>query len=464
MVASPSPTDAKRPEQDGGHIMNGRHATRRLSLACLALVVLVAGTWLAPPADAQALQGPIKIGVLYDLTGPFAAAGAFPGSIGTRIAIEMVNEKGGVLGKYKIQAVAGDSQSKADVAINEAERLLNVEKVDVLLGVYSSAHAVPLAEKVDKQKRVLWITIAISDAVFKGRDLKYTFRAQPPGSQFGQISTRFIADYAEERLKMKPQEVRGAIIYEDGPYGSGVAASGEQEMKQIGMRLVLKEGYSAAAPDLASLVTKLKGARPDVLFHTGYNPDITLFLRQAKELGLRVKAIVGHGAGYGQYDKLREAFREDVDHIFNVDPVASQLLDPKKYRDPELARIRDEFLARYKKETGVAEIPPHASMGFNQTWVLLTDVLPRAIQKYGGWSAEAIQKAALETDIPEGGTIQGYGVKFAGPGHEMRGQSLRASLVVMQYIGGKTHVVYPKAIATHNPVLPLPTTSPYAAR
>ncbi len=437
---------------------------RVLSLASLALATLAAALWFYLPAAAQGPTGPIKIGVLYDLTGPFAAAGAVPGSIGTKIAFDMVNEKGGVLGKHKIQSVAGDSQSKPDVAINEAERLLNVEKVDILLGIYSSAIAVPLAEKVDKQKRVLWITIAIADAVFKGRDLKYTFRAQVPGSQFGQLSTRFIADYAEERFKMKPQDVKGAIIYEDGPYGTGVAASNEAEMKKIGMKLVLKEGYSANAPDLASLVTKLKAARPDVLFHTGYNPDITLFLRQAKELGLRFKAIVGHGAGYGQYDKLREAFREDVDYIFNVDPVASQLLDPKKFKPVELGKIRDEFLARYKKETGVDQIPPHASMGFNNTWILLTDVLPRAIQKYGGWSADAIQKAALETDIPEGGTVQGYGVKFAGPGDEMRGQNIRASLVVMQYIGGKTQVVYPKGISTASPVLPLPPTSPYAAR
>ena len=439
-----------------------------MKLFRIALVLLLGGALGVAAASrdatvAQAQAQTIKVGVLYDLTGPFAAAGAVPGSIGTKIAVDMVNEKGGVLGKYKIQTVAGDSQSKPDVAINEAERLLNLEKVDILLGIYSSAIAVPLAEKVDKQNRLLWITIAIDDRVFKGRDLKYTFRAQVPGSQFGQLSTRFIADYAEERFKMKPQDVKGAIIYEDGPYGSGVAASGEAEMKKIGMKLVLKEGYSANAPDLASLVTKLKAARPDVLFHTGYNPDITLFLRQAKELGLRVKAIVGHGAGYGQYDKLREAFREDVDHIFNVDPVASQLLDAKTLKG-DLGKIRDEFLARYKKETGVDQIPPHASMGFNNTWILLTDVLPRAIQKHGGWSADAIQKAALEADIPEGGTIQGYGVKFAGPGHEMRGQNLRASLVIMQYIGGKTQIVYPKAIATAGPVLPLPSTSPYAAR
>jgi len=50
-------------------------------------------------------------------------------------------------------------------------------------------------------------------------------------------------------------------------------------------------------PDLSALVTKLKRARPDVIFHTGYNPDITLFFRQAREQGLKVGAIVGHGAG-----------------------------------------------------------------------------------------------------------------------------------------------------------------------
>ncbi|HET7874724.1 MAG TPA: ABC transporter substrate-binding protein, partial [Methylomirabilota bacterium] len=177
--------------------------TRRkfLGSASLAAAASAVGPWVLR-AHAQAQT--IKIGVLYDLTGPFAAAGAVPGSIGTKIAVDMLNEKGGVLGKHKIQTVAGDSQSKPDVAINEAERLLNVEKVDILLGIYSSAIAVPLAEKVDKQNRLLWITIAIDDRVFRGRDLKDTFRAQVPGSQFGQLSTRFIADYAEERFKMKP--------------------------------------------------------------------------------------------------------------------------------------------------------------------------------------------------------------------------------------------------------------------
>ena len=93
------------------------------------------------------------------------------------------------------------------------------------------------------------------------------------------------------------------------------------------MDIVLKEGYAATAPDLSSLVTKLRRAKPDVILHTGYNPDITLFLRQAKEQGLRWKALIGHGAGYGQIDKLQETFGADANYIYNVDPMAAQLLD-----------------------------------------------------------------------------------------------------------------------------------------
>src|SRR6516164_4326725 len=96
----------------------------------------------------RAQDAPIRIGVIYDLSGPFAAAGSVPCAIGAQIAIDIVNERGGVAGKYKVQPINADSQSKADAAINEVERLINQEKVEIVLGVYASAHAVPLAAKV----------------------------------------------------------------------------------------------------------------------------------------------------------------------------------------------------------------------------------------------------------------------------------------------------------------------------
>src|SRR5207244_12481990 len=107
----------------------------------------------------------------------------------------------------------------------------------------------------------------------------------------------------------------------------GVAAADEAYSKEAGLQVVLKEGYSASAPDLSVLVTKLKRAKPDVISHAGYNPDITLFLRQARERGLRFKMLFGAGAGYSRRDKLRATFRPDIDNFCNLDPVPAQLPD-----------------------------------------------------------------------------------------------------------------------------------------
>src|SRR5205809_4478193 len=351
----------------------------RVVLALVLVALVATATPLSRSANAQGQT--IKIGVLFDHTGPFSAAGSLNCYRGAKMIIDYVNEKGGVLGKYKIVQVDGDSQSKAEAAINEAERLLNVEKVDILAGVYSSAHAVPLAEKVDKQQKFLWITTAIADAVLKDRNLQYTFRPQPNGSLFGEATVQYVAANAQSKLKKGIKDVRAAIIYEDGPYGAGVAASNESEARKQGMNVVLKEGFSTQAPDLSSLVTKLRASRPDVIFHTGYNPDIALFLRQAKEQGLRTKIYIGHGAGHSQLAKLREAFGNDVEGFHMMDPPASQLIDPKKVK-PGVAELTKEMLKRYKAfEPTIppGQIAPHVSMGFNNIWILLNDVVPRAI-------------------------------------------------------------------------------------
>jgi branched-chain amino acid transport system substrate-binding protein len=90
-------------------------------------------------------------------------------------------------------------------------------------------------------------------------------------------------------------------------------------------------------------------------------------------------------------------------------------------------------------------------------------VLPVAKEKYGGFDPEAVRKAALDVDIPVGGTIQGYGVKFYPPGTQMSGQNERSTPVVMQNAGEHISVVYPAVIRTQDPVLPLPKSSVYAS-
>jgi branched-chain amino acid transport system substrate-binding protein len=417
---------------------------------------LCAGLMLCAPVFAQ----DIKIGAIYDLTGPFAGGGSKAASIGNKIAVDMINERGGVEG-HKIVATFVDAQSKIDVAINEAERLLNEQKVDVLMGVYSSAQCVPMAAKVDAAKKFLWLNVCVSSAVFKDKKLTYAFRPTIHSDQYGDASCSFVGENAKSKLGKEPKDIKVAIIYEDGPYGVGVAQSNESKCKELGMQVVHKEAYSATTTDLSAMVSKLRRAQPDVILHTGYNPDITLFLRQAKEAGLKFNALIGHGAGYSQIDKLYETFKGDVNFLLDVDPVPAQLLDAKTLK-AGLGDLTAEMVKRYKAESGAAEVPPHTSMGFNNTWIFLTDVLPRAIKKYGGWDAEALRKAALDTDIPIGGTTQGYGVKFFPPGTPMAGQNERSSPVVMQFVDGQTKVVWPTAIKTADPVFPFPTGHAYA--
>jgi len=422
------------------------------------MVAAVAALGMAASASAQ--EKKLKIGVVYDLTGPLAGGGSERQYSGAKIVLDQF-AKTGVEG-YKIEAIYADAQSKPDVAINEAVRLVEQEKVDMLLGFYSSAQCVPVAARVEQLKKFMWITTCISSAVLENRNLKYVFRAQPSGQQFGLMTMDFINQNAKAKLGKEPKDLRVAIIHEDGAYGVDVSKGNEAGAKKAGFNIVLKEGYSATAPDLSALVTKLKRARPDVVFHTGYNPDITLLLRQAREQGLKFQALVGHGAGYGVYEKLKEGLGKDVNYFFNADPISIWLTNEKTLDaklPSEIKYVGTEF---DKVKPGVAIRSAHVGMAASNTFLFLTDVLPRAIKKYGGIDSEALRKAALDTDIPEGGTMLGFGVKFEGEGQPMAGQNDRAFPVIIQYVDDKSYVVWPKSQAQREATLPLPAGSTYS--
>ena len=432
--------------------------TRKAARLFNGLIVAVV-TW-GMAVSAQAQEKKIKIGVIYDLTGPLAGGGSELQYIGAKIMLDRYS-KTGVEG-YKVEAVYADAQSKPDIAINEAVRLIEQEKVDMLLGFYSSAQCVPVADRVEQLKKFMWITTCISSAVLEGKNYKYVFRPQPSGDQFGKMTMDFIAQNAQSTFGKEPKDLRIAIIHEDGAYGVDVAKGNVAGAQKAGFNVVLKEGYSATAPDLSALVTKLKRARPDVIFHTGYNPDITLLLRQAREQGLKFGALVGHGAGYGVYEKLKESLGPDAQYLFNIDPISIWLTNPKSL-DPSLPPMVQYIGEEFDKvKPGVAIRSAHVGMAASNTYLFLTKVLPVAIKKYGGIDGEALRKAAMDLDLPEGATMLGFGVKFEDEKEVMAGQNDRAFPVVIQYVNDKPVVVWPKSQQMADPVLPLPAGMTYS--
>jgi len=93
--------------------------------------------------------------------------------------------------------------------------------------------------------------------------------------------------------------------------------------------------------------------------------------------------------------------------------------------------------ARPGTKPGTTIRSAQVGMAASNTYVFFTEVLPRAIKKCGGIDVDALRKAALEGDLPEGGTMLGFGVKFAGEGSPVGGQNLRAFPVITQYIDDK---------------------------
>src|SRR6476660_9399158 len=219
--------------------MPGRKAARLLVGLSAAIAVL----GIAVTADAQ--EKKIKIGVIYDLTGPLAGGGSELGHIGATIMLDHY-AKTGVEG-YKIEAVYADAQSKPDIAINEAVRLLEQEKVDMVMGFFSSAQCVPVAARVEQLKKFMWMTTCISSAVFNDKGYKYVFRPQASGDQFGMMTMDFIAQNSQSKFGREPKDLRVAIIHEDGAYGVDVSKGNEAGAKKAGFNIVLKEGYSATA-------------------------------------------------------------------------------------------------------------------------------------------------------------------------------------------------------------------------
>jgi len=122
---------------------------RRLLCAAVAVALLA-----LPAAQAEEPAKRLKIGVVYDLTGPFAGGGSELHYLGAKIIIDWFNQQGGIDG-YKVDPIYADAQSKPDVAINEAVRLIEQEKVDMLLGFYSSAECVPAAARVEQFKKFM---------------------------------------------------------------------------------------------------------------------------------------------------------------------------------------------------------------------------------------------------------------------------------------------------------------------
>lgn len=387
----------------------------------------------------------IKIGLLTPHSGSYAYSGEICRR-GVDIATAIINERGGVFGK-QIEWVHGNVVDPK-TGISETERLINAG-IKVFLGTWGSSNAFAATQVAEKNRVIYWDTGTVADSIVE-RGFKYTFRVCAPASTFGIMAVDFSNQVVAPALDLDPKKAKLSIMHEDTLYGTTVGIYAEKRAKELGMSVVTLDSYSHKTTDLSSLVMKIKAAKPDILVGVSYVNDGLLFYKQMKALDLNVKAFIG-GGGVHSLPVWTETFKGEGNLVFTVDYGTSEL--NTETLSAKAKQLRDEFVKRYQKAYSGEYPKVHSSLFFLGTYALLNNVLPKA----GSMDPEAIRKVCVNLDVPEGDTIFGWGIKFAGEGHPKQGQNLRCHPFVMQWQEGALKTVFPSKVAVGKPVLPLPT-------
>lgn len=396
----------------------------------------------------------IRVGALWPLSGPLAKDGN-DHLKAAKIATDMLNESGGLWRGTKVELVAGDAVTPK-AAMEEAERLITQEKVNIIIGTWASSRAYTATPVAEKHGKIYLETAAFGNEIME-RGYKYLFHTGALASDFGEKAATYISEEVLPALGKKPGEIKVATIYEDSLFGTTTSSFFVKKAMQYGFKVTVVEPYSAATVDLSSIIMRLKKEMPDVLYQLGYLNDTTLFMRQAKELDYNVKAYIGSTAAGDP--SLLPILKSQINYIHMITRLCGQFYDGEytinlKTFNPKTVTALKEFFRRYtqKYNVSMSEVPQAAIVGFNGAWVMYNYILPKA----GSDDPEAVRKACLSLDEPLGTTPIAMGIKFAPPGHPYAGLNLNFAIGIFQWQDQKLYAVWPKEYGTRKPILPMP--------
>lgn len=389
-------------------------------LAAGALVTTVA---LCGIAQAEST---VKVGYLIPLSGTSAASIGQEMSRGTRLAVDHINQAGGIdsLDGAALELLEVDTRGDARVGSTEAERLITSEDVSVLLGAYQSSVTLP-STAVAERYEIPWIVdLAAAEAITE-RGFRYVFRpTQVPSSANAEGSVNFVK-WAAENLDPEPKSV--AIIYENTDWGQDMAKTLREGFADSGLDIVMDESYAPNSSNLRPLVLKLKGTDPDIVSVTAYTGDAIQIQRLMTQLRIDPMAVIGSAAGHADRSFIPTVGERDTHGVFTTNGWAGY---DATVTTPFAQRFWDEYVAEYDAVPTEFGVSAYAAV-----WVL-KDALERA----GSDDPDAIRDALAETDMRDNDVtgLTGYRIAF-----DETNQNTHKGFVMQQIQNGQYSTVWP---------------------
>jgi branched-chain amino acid transport system substrate-binding protein len=364
---------------------------------------------------------PVTIGISLPLTGDFSQPGG-EAKRGYQVWAGMVNAKGGLLGR-KITLKIVDDASNQDTVVADYTKLITQDKVDLVMGTFSSLLNFP-ASAVAEKNGYAFVEPAGGAPKMFARGFKYLFFAQPATAPH---QADVFVDYIKS-LSASDRPKTAAYPTQDDPFTRPVIESMQKQLEALGVKTVFSGVYPADTTNFQTIANTLKNKKPDLIAQGAVFEDGVGLVRSLKQLGYTPKALFQTSApsNAGQYsDGIGAANTEGVFYTVSWNEQAKTPLNP-------------EFVAAYAKAYKAAVPAEDAADAF-----AAAQVVQAAVEGTKSFDQTKIK------DWLHSNTVQ----TILGPLSWSDKGEPQGDFILAQWQSGKVQVVGPKNAATSTSVV-----------
>jgi branched-chain amino acid transport system substrate-binding protein len=323
--------------------------SRAALCAVLFGVIALTGCERRPGTSEQSTSGEILVGMYGSLTGDGASFGQSSVE-GAQLAVEEINNGGGVLGGRRIRLLVEDDQSRPEEASNAVTKLITQDRVVAVLGEVASRRTLAAAPVSQKYQIPMISPASTNERVTQVGD--YIFRVCFIDPFQGEV----LAKFAYNDLKARTVAVLKDVSQD---YSVGLTDAVQKTFTALGGKVLEPVSYSSGDADFRAILTQVRAQKPDAIFATGYYPEAAIIARQARELGMKMPILGGDGWVGDALKNGREALANTFisNHYSGDNP------------DPVVQNFRKAYRAKFNREPDSI-----AALGYDSAKVLADSI------------------------------------------------------------------------------------------